>query len=359
MTGHFGEERIIDRVSDDVWHTTMAAFLDSHYEQTAIYGAGQRGERSSHILVKHNDTAIGGARVGLYLIPGLRRGLALVRFAPFWRPTTTVAEPESYRQIVRALIDEYCERRKLYLIIRPRPHPDCYPIEAALLEELGLIGSQTSMLDRYFVNAVLNEEEQLKSLDQRWRYNLRKALARGLEIRIGSDIADINLFQNIYAEMVLRKKLNYPGVDLPNTIPELVKLPDGMKMRIALAYDQGRPIAGLAFSVVGDLAYYVFGASSDKAIELNAGYVLQWHVIRWLRECANVRWYELGGPGDPGIRQFKKGLAGKRGALLTLQEFHHSPDVIARVAVAGLFALRDARNKIQRWQRERSPSNEG
>jgi len=359
MTAPLSEERIVDRVPDDVWHTTMSGFLDAHYEQTAIYGAGQRGERSSHILLKHAAGTVGGARVGLYLIPGLRRGLALVRFGPFWRPGPDKADQEAYKQVVRGLIDEYCTRRKLYLIIRPRPHPEWYPVEATLLEEMGVIGSQTSMLDRYFVNVALDEDNQLKSLDQRWRYNLRKAMANELEIRIGGDAALIGPFQEIYAEMVRRKNLNYPGVDLPSTIPELVKLPDRMKMRIALAFHQGKPIAGLAFSVVGDLAYYVFGASSDKAIELNAGYVLQWHVMRWLREYANVGWYELGGPGDPGIRQFKKGLAGKRGTLLTLREFHHSPGAVARVAVTGLFALRDARNKIQRWQRERSPSHEG
>jgi hypothetical protein len=61
----------------------------------------------------------------------------------------------------------------------------------------------------------------------------------------------------------------------------------------------------------------------------------------------------LGGTGDPGIQQFKKGLAGKQGAFLAAQEFHYSPDITATMVVKGLFALRDARNKIQRWQRER------
>ena len=142
-------------------------------------------------------------------------------------------------------------------------------------------------------------------------------------------------------------------MDLPNIIPELVKLPEQMKLRVALAYYEGKPIAGLTFSIVGDLAYYVFGASSDKATELNAGYVLQWRVISWLREQSSIRWYELGGPGDPGIRQFKKGLTGTRGKLLEVQEFHYCPDVAARVVVAVLYAIRDARNKIQRWQRAR------
>jgi len=71
-------------------------------------------------------------------------------------------------------------------------------------------------------------------------------------------------------------------------------------------------------------------------------------------EHAKARWYEISGPGDPGIRQFKKGLAGKRGILLAVREFHYCPAVTARVVVGELFALRDARNRIQRW-RERKP----
>lgn len=351
------DERQIDNVPDDVWHAAMGTFADVHYEQTAIYGAGQRGERSSHILLRREGAPFAGARIGLYLVPYLRRGMALVRFAPFWRSFDDDAfDPERYRNAVGALVDEYCRRRKLYLVLRPRPHPDFYPVEAEILAGMGLSNSASSMLDRYFVDASLDEIEQHKSLDQRWRYNLRKGLAHNLDIRISDAPADIKTFQDIYAEMVRRKNLNYPGVDLPDSIPDLMQLPERMKMRIALAYHEGRPIGGIAFSVVGDLAYYVFGATSDEATALHAGYVMQWHVMRWLRENSKVRWYELGGPGDPGIRQFKKGLAGKRGVLLAVQEFHYCTDVTARMVVKGLFAARDARNRIQRWQRERRPS---
>ncbi|RTL51732.1 MAG: GNAT family N-acetyltransferase [Bradyrhizobiaceae bacterium] len=356
MTGHFTEKLVVDCVPDDIWHKTMNEFWDSHYEQTAIYESGQKRERSSHILLKRDGIPVGGARVGLYIIPGLKRGLALVRFGPFWRHVKGETDTGVYKTLIRTLIDEYCKRRKLYLIVRPRAHPDFYPVEAKTLGDLGVAGSSSSMLDRYFVDLALDEEEQKNSLEQKWRHNLRKGMAHSLEIRIGDDAAAIKTFQAIYAQMVQRKNLNYPGVELPAFIPELVGLPNRMKMLIALAYNEGQPIGGLAFSVVGDIAYYVFGASNDKAIELNAGYVLQWHVIRWLREHGGARWYELGGPGDPGIRQFKKGLAGKRGALLALQEFHYCPDVMARFVVGGLFALRDARDSIQRWQRERKPS---
>lgn len=345
-----------DNVADEKWHYAMSSFQDIHYEQTVIYGAGQRGEVDSHLLIEENDNFIGGARVGLYVAPAIRRGLALVRFGPFWRRVDNKPDPKNYRQVLSALIEEYCERRKLYLIVRPRAHPDFYPVEARALEEAGIEGRESSHLDRYFVDLSLTEDDLRSSLDQKWRYNLKAGLRNSIDIRAANDPSGIALFQKIYVEMVVRKNLNYPGVDLPKVIPELIRLPDEMRLQVVLAYHKGEAIAGVAYAIVGDVAYYVFGASNEQATQLRAGYVLQWHIINRLRAAGHIRWYELGGPGDPGIQQFKKGLSGKRGVLLHVQEFHYCPDLLARTVVGGMFALRDIRNKLQRWQRKRSPS---
>jgi hypothetical protein len=341
----------VDCLPDGEWHQALCLFSDIHYEQTAIYGAGQRGETSSHLLVAEDGIPLFGARVGLYTVPVLNRGLALVRFGPFWRHAGKPFDRERYKAAIQALIDEYCVRRKLYLIVRPRAHPDIYPVEAEVLAEMGVLPSSTTMLDRYFVDLSLSEDEQHKSLEKRWRYNLKSGLAHNLEVRISEREEDVASFQKIYAEMVRRKNLVYPGIDLVDLMPQLVKLPPEMRLHVALAYHDGQPIAGNAFSINGDVAYYVFGASSDAATEMQAGHVLQWNVLRWLRDNSDARWYELGGPGDPGIRQFKKGLAGKRGVLLPIQEFHYCTDIGARGVVKLLFGLRDLRNRVQRWQR--------
>ena len=341
----------IDSLSDADWHAALAKFSDIHYEQTALFGAGQRGETSSHLLATDNGEPVFGARVGIYAVPVLNRGLALVRFGPFWRRAGEPLDRERYKAAIQALIDEYCTRRKLYLIVRPRAHPDIYPIESEILTEIGLYPGETTELARYVVDSSLGEDEQRKSLGQQWRRNLKTALANNLDIRIGRSEDDVARFQSVYAEMVDRKHLVYPGINLVDLMPQLTSLPDAMRMRVALAYHEGKPVAGLAFAVNGDVGYYVFGASNDTATELKAGYALQWSVLNWLRENSNVKWYELGGPGDPGIKQFKKGFAGKRGMLLPIQEFHYCPDMVARSVVTMLFAARNMRNTVQRWRR--------
>lgn len=341
----------IDKIPNAEWDETLRLFSDIHYEQSALFGEGERGERPSHILMSRRGGLVAGAQLGIYMLPVVKRGLALLRFGPFWRRAGEPTNAGNYREALRSLIDEYCKRRKLYLVVRPRAHPDFYPVEADILEDMGFRKSNTSMLDRYFVDLSLSEDQQMKSLEQKWRYNLRGGLANNLEIRFSDDPASVADFQKIFAEMVGRKNLVYPGMNLVAMMPEMVQLPSEMKLNIAMAYDEGQPIGGLAFAVVGDVAYYVFGASSQQAIEKKAGYVLQWNVIRHLHQIGGIRWYELGGPGDPGIRQFKKGLAGKCGVMLPVQEFHFCLDFLSHIAVKGMFKARNLRNLVQRWQR--------
>jgi hypothetical protein len=51
-------------------------------------------------------------------------------------------------------------------------------------------------------------------------------------------------------------------------------------------------------------------------LPLRAGYVLHWHIIGWLRQHTNARWYDLGGTdGFAGLHQFKIGMVGDTGLV--------------------------------------------
>ena len=95
-------------------------------------------------------------------------------------------------------------------------------------------------------------------------------------------------------------------------------------------------------ALCGDTAFYVFGASDEAALPLNAGYALQWWIVGWVATLG-ARWYDLGGEaGTPGLRQFKKGLVGNRGVVLdTCRELDRSLDGRARVAADAIYLLRD------------------
>lgn len=161
-----------DKIPNAEWDKKLCLFSDIHYEQSALFGEGERGEQPSHILISRRGSPVAGARLGIYMLPVVKRGLALLRFGPFWKRAGEPIDTGNYREALRSLIEEYCKRRKLYLVVRPRAHPDFYPVEADILESMGFRKSNTSMLDRYFVDLSLSEDQQLKSLEQKWRYNL-------------------------------------------------------------------------------------------------------------------------------------------------------------------------------------------
>ena len=110
-------------------------------------------------------------------------------------------------------------------------------------------------------------------------------------------------------------------------------------------------MVGAAIAILGDTAYYVFGGSDDASLSLKGGYALQWWIIRWLSQ-RNVRWYDLGGEaGEQGLRQFKKGLVGKRGALVHMTgEYDYWSKPSARIMGDAIYGLRSLQRTIRRWR---------
>lgn len=103
-------------------------------------------------------------------------------------------------------------------------------------------------------------------------------------------------------------------------------------------------VAGAAILTAGQTATYLYGATTDCALPLRAGYFLHWNIVRWLKRHTRARWYDLGGcDGFHGLHQFKKGLVGNAGVIAPMPPWANYasgrlPLFIGRTA----FAARDA-----------------
>jgi hypothetical protein len=342
----------VDACAPAAWDATLAGFDDASWEQTACWTEARwGGRRSSHLLVRRGGVPIGGARVVVFRVPVLRRGLAWVKFGPFWRRHGTSPEPAVYRAVAGALVDEYCGRRGHCLAVIPRPSPDHHADEIGMLGGLGFVARRPVRdPNRYLVDLALPRAERLASLDQKWRYNLRQALRSGVECRAGDDAAGLAAFADLHARMIARKRFDDPAGAA--VLGALGTLPAAMRPRAVLALHQGRPVAGAVVALCGDVAYYVFGASDDTALPLKAGYALQWWIVEWL-SALGVRWYDLGGEaGEPGLRQFKKGLVGKRGTVLVMPgELEHATRPAARLAADAIHRVRELHRRARGLRR--------
>jgi hypothetical protein len=341
----------VDNVPDATWDGALAAFDDSHHEQTACYAVKHWNSRDSHLLLRDGDVPVAGARLAVITLPALNAGLAFLRFGPFWRRRDKTPDWDVYRSAIAALVDEYCVRRGHCLSITPRPHPDFYRLECAVLSECGFaVRRKVADPNRYLVDVSLDEETLMRSLEQKWRYNLRQALANNFDIRLCESDDDLRTFQSLYGTMVSRK--NFSSTTPVHLIDELRDgLPAPLRPRLVMAFHQGRPVVGATIGLFGDTAYYMFGASDDAALSLKGGYALQWWIVRWLR-AQGVRWYDLGGEADQrGLRQFKKGLVGKRGTVVVMNgEYDRWTQWSGRAAADLIYSLRAAQRALRHWR---------
>jgi hypothetical protein len=340
----------IDTVPAEAWDKLAGEFDDLNYDQIACYSAGQWGERVSHLLLRRQGEPVAGARIAIVTLPGFRRGLGFLRFGPFWRRRGQPPDISMYRAVVGALVKEYSVRRGHCLTVIPRPNPEFYSQECKILSDHGFsVRRPFPDPNRYLVDLALDEKTQMQSLDQKWRYNLRQASANDFEIRLCESDADIRTFQALHAGIVARK--GFYNSDMVHLLPKLAaQLPEASRPRIVLAFHQGRPVVGAAVAILGDTAYYVFGGSDSAALSLKGGYALQWWIIRWLSP-QGVRWYDLGGEAhEQGLRQFKKGLVGKRGIVVTIDEYDHWTQPSARLLSDAMYGIRGLQRIIRSWR---------
>jgi lipid II:glycine glycyltransferase (peptidoglycan interpeptide bridge formation enzyme) len=88
------------------------------------------------------------------------------------------------------------------------------------------------------------------------------------------------------------------------------ELDDQYKMKIFIAYKDKLPVASLVGSAIGDTGVYLLGASNEVGMKNNASYLLQWEMIKWLKQ-KGCRRYDLGGiniDDNPGVYHFKSGI---------------------------------------------------
>lgn len=341
---HRFDVRVDDQCPDN-WDEIAAGFDDVNYDQTATFSNLGWGEgRMSRIMLRHEGEAIAMARVAIITLPGYRKGIAFTRGGPLWRKTGAPIDQSIYRAAIAVIQAEYSVRRGHHLVVTPRFNPDYAPLEADMLDTAGFrVLRKSADPYRYFVNLQLSKEQQMSSLDQGWRRNLKKALGNGFEIGLSDSEADLECFIALNRTMLKRKKFLDSGNVL--LLPQLMRdMPPSLRPKIALARYQGRPVVGAAITFTGDVAHYLFGASDDSMLPLKAGYALQWWAIEWL-SAQGFKWYDLGGESlSDGLRQFKRGLVGKQGRVLEAnveREFNGSGG--SRMAAEAIFAVRSAK----------------
>jgi hypothetical protein len=314
LAAGYGSE--IDTVNEHEWCQLLERFDDANIYQTWSYDKVRSGRKNvSRLLLKKNGVTVGIAQARIVKLPLIKAGIAYIRWGPLWRLRDEKADPETFRQAIRALHNEYACRRGLVLRLYPALcHEASSPLSSILGDEgFSLVGRErpdrTLLLD---LNRPLPDLRA--SLRPHWHRYLKVAEKNELEIVEGHDDTLFEMFIGIYREMVARK-----GFLEPNDINEFrliqSQLPERFRMKIMLCKSGGEVCAGVICSAMGTTGVYLFGATSNAGLKVRGSYLLHWRLIEWLKQCGFAI-YDLNGISpleNPGTYKFKSDLCGKDG----------------------------------------------
>ncbi len=293
-----------------------------HVLQTVEWGElkARTGWRPARYLVEEEDTRAPRAAISVLSrrlpIPGARLYLG---YAPRG-PVADYEDEEALAELFRSVGASLGRRGGIALKIDP-DIPSTRQDVTARLERLGLrrmsrgLGFE-GVQPRFVFRLPLrgSSDEILASFHPKTRYNIRLAERKGVTVRAGSTPEDLDTFYRILTETAKRDRFLIRAKSYYEDMWELLVKP-GLA-ELFLAEWEGRVLAGTVAFVLGDKAWYVYGASSNERRDLMPNYLLQWTMIKWALEkgCTLYDFRGVSGnldPSDPlyGLYRFKKGFS--------------------------------------------------
>jgi hypothetical protein len=343
------------RFDKQYWYNIIQKFEDANLYQTSSYDALGSGLNTySHLLLKKGNEIVAAVQTRIVQLPIIKTGMAYLFQGPMWRRNGVPEDPEIFRQMIRALRNEYSRRRRLVLRLFPIAFRGKDDRLESILRDEGYQQYNDGKSHRTLIVEVAPSLEEIRAaLDQKWRNCLNRAEKNGLEVIEGEEAALFDEIKTIQIEMAYRKGVTDLG-DVEHLKKVQRDLPSGYKLRVILCRLNGEIQAGAIFAAIGNTAVYLVGATSNTGMKSNGSYLIQWRFIKWLTEH-KFHYFDLNGINpevNPGTYHFKRGLAGKKGMDLEyLGKFQVADNPLsALVVISGESLVTSYKKAIKRGQ---------
>jgi lipid II:glycine glycyltransferase (peptidoglycan interpeptide bridge formation enzyme) len=213
-----------------------------------------------------------------------------------------------------------------------------------------LVSSAHPLFTRYtfVLDITKSEEELLKEMNQKTRYNIRVAERKGVKITEDNSDKVFGEYLKLTKETTTRQKFYAHSENYHKLMWETLRQdqnipfnPNELSAHLFKAVYNSEVLATWILFVLGDTLYYPYGASSSNNKEVMASNLMMWEVIRFGKKLGLKKfdmWGALGpnpNPKDPwhGFNRFKEGYSGK------LVEYVGSYDLIINKKLYFLFKL--------------------
>ena len=178
--------------------------------------------------------------------------------------------------------------------------------------------------DHLIIDISVGEEELLKQMKSKARYNIRLAERKGVKIFTSRKKEDLKKFFDLVNKTAQRKNVSFHSFSHYQKMFETLS-EDYIKLY--LAEYEGKIIAANIVTFYDGVATYLHGGLDGEYRKLMAPFLLQWKIIQDARQN-DCQWYDLGGvflnskdDGKAGITRFKQGFSPKTEIFETMGSY--------------------------------------
>lgn len=161
-------------------------------------------------------------------------------------------------------------------------------------------------------------DQLIANFKPKWRYNIRLAEKKGVQIRSECTKCDLATFYGLLKETAQRDRFLIRGYDYYDAIWDI--LIEAGYGKLFLAEYQGEAIAGALLFIFGDKCWYVYGASANRYRNVMPNHLMQWRMIQWAKDVG-CRLYDFRGVSPrqdgeandrlQGLNRFKQGFGAR------------------------------------------------
>jgi peptidoglycan pentaglycine glycine transferase (the first glycine) len=296
------------------WNEAVAGLPDAHVLQSYEWSEfkGRHGWQPSRLLLVRNGEPVAAASALLRRLP---RGPWGVMYVPKG-PVLDYRDVESLTIVLAELERLARKQRAIFVKIDADVEMERNDVRK-LLEGRGwrVSAEQVQFRNTMLIDLRQSEEDLLSAMKAKWRYNIRLAMRKGVEVYQGG-LDDLPLLYEMYTttsardEFIIRPFSYYADA--------WATFLSGGLGQLLLARHEGQVLGGLMLFHFGEKAWYMYGASSDRHRRLMPNHLLQWEAMRWAKAHGCTSYDMWGAPevldeSDPmwGVFRFKEGFGGE------------------------------------------------
>ncbi len=161
-----------------------------------------------------------------------------------------------------------------------------------------------------------SEELLLAQMKEKWRYNVRLGVRKGVKVRVAQTVEDMREWYHIMQMTSERDQFGIHTLEYYMHVWDIF-VSQG-QARLYLADYEGQLLAGIFVSLFARQGIYLYGASSNEQRQFMPNYVLQWEAMRWAKSQGALSYDLWGIPATDdddeamaGVYRFKSGWGGR------------------------------------------------